>query len=138
MPTVSLEMGLTENSKMRLRDLQGRFRKIDDIARAEAHAQVRALATDAARAIRTEFAPHDRTGATLRTLRVTDRGGQAEITMGGGAPYVEAGTRAHPILPTRPGGRLRFETAGGIVFARRVQHPGTEADPFMERAMGRV
>jgi len=54
----------------------------------------------------------------------------------GYAQYVTSGTRPHVILPK--GGKrgkkaLRFVIAGKTVFARRVNHPGTEANPYLTR-----
>ena len=43
------------------------------------------------------------------------------------AVFVEAGTRAHIIE-----GRLAFQIAGSMVFARRVNHPGNKAAPYMQ------
>jgi hypothetical protein len=40
-------------------------------------------------------------------------------------PHVEYGTRAHTIVP-RSGRFLAFDTSGGRVFARRVNHPGSK------------
>lgn len=48
-------------------------------------------------------------------------------------PFVVEGTRPHTITARRPGGRLRFQGRGGVVFRRSVQHPGTRANPFVER-----
>lgn len=44
--------------------------------------------------------------------------------------YVEFGTRPHLILPKRAKA-LRFEVDGEVVFARRVQHPGTQPQPYL-------
>jgi hypothetical protein len=58
------------------------------------------------------------------------------------AVFVELGTKAHTIVP-RTKKVLRFavggnatlsgrpRTGGQVVFARRVRHPGTRAQPFM-------
>jgi hypothetical protein len=48
---------------------------------------------------------------------------------------VHNGSRRHPIRPRRPGGWLRFEVGGRIVYARAVNHPGYRGDPFMTRAL---
>ena len=54
------------------------------------------------------------------------------------AEYVEAGTRPHEIRP-RHRRSLRFpSSAGGFAFRRRVLHPGTRAQPFMEPALEAV
>jgi hypothetical protein len=52
------------------------------------------------------------------------------------AKYVAKGTAPHAILPRTakvlafpPGGDL-----GGMVFTKRVQHPGTRANPFIKTA----
>ncbi|AHB31703.1 tail assembly chaperone [Mycobacterium phage Bernardo] len=54
------------------------------------------------------------------------------------ARYVHDGTRAHVIRPRRPGGVLRFTVGGRVVYARRVNHPGTRARPFLRNAAERV
>jgi len=50
----------------------------------------------------------------------------------GYAQFVSSGTRPHVILPKR-GKALRFVIAGRTVFARRVNHPGTAANPYLVR-----
>lgn len=61
------------------------------------------------------------------------------------AAYVETGTRPHVIVPRTAqalrfpsqgssvtlSGRLRSGGGGSYVFARRVNHPGTKARPFL-------
>lgn len=52
----------------------------------------------------------------------------------GYAGHVEFGTTPHVIEP-RTSNLLRFkDSSGNPVFARRVNHPGTEAQPFMTPA----
>lgn len=56
------------------------------------------------------------------------------------APYaapVHEGARAHVIRP-RNARALRFEIDGRVVFARRVNHPGQRAQPFLRNAVHRV
>lgn len=53
------------------------------------------------------------------------------------AEYVEAGTRPHEIRP-RYRAALRWPALGGFTFARRVRHPGTRAQPYMEPALDAV
>jgi phage gpG-like protein len=40
------------------------------------------------------------------------------------APFHEFGTGPYTIRPKKPGGRLAFRTASGMVFAKQVNHPG--------------
>jgi HK97 gp10 family phage protein len=50
------------------------------------------------------------------------------------AVFVERGTRPHIIRPKRARA-LRFEVGGETVFAKKVMHPGTEPQPFFQRAL---
>jgi hypothetical protein len=50
------------------------------------------------------------------------------------AAAVEFGTTPHEIRPAN-GGVLAFEVAGKMVFTPLVHHPGTRANPFMQRAL---
>ena len=55
----------------------------------------------------------------------------------GGAFYgefVRKGTAPHVIVP-RKGKALRFFIGGQVVFAKRVNHPGTKANPYHVRAL---
>lgn len=49
------------------------------------------------------------------------------------APYVERGTSPHIIRPD--GDALVFESGGETVFAARVEHPGTEPQPYLRPAL---
>ena len=49
------------------------------------------------------------------------------------ARWVENGTKPH-VIAARGGGLLSFVANGQRVFARRVNHPGTAARPFMAQA----
>lgn len=48
--------------------------------------------------------------------------------------YVEEGTRPHVITPKGGKKFLAFKVDGRVVFARRVNHPGSKPYPFMEPA----
>lgn len=55
------------------------------------------------------------------------------------ALMVHEGTSPHIILPKNPLGMLKFRNRlGTIVFAKRVKHPGTAANPYLVRALKRV
>lgn len=53
------------------------------------------------------------------------------------AGFVNDGTRPHRIVP-RNVQALRFRVGGRIVYARVVNHPGTRARPFLDRALREV
>ena len=62
--------------------------------------------------------------------------GFGEGKVGAAASYAEAvekGTRPHEIRPIN-GKLLAFKVAGKMVFTPIVHHPGTRANPFLERA----
>lgn len=50
------------------------------------------------------------------------------------AGYVESGTGPHVIRPKRPGGVLVFTVGGTKVFTKKVNHPGTQAQPYVRPA----
>lgn len=50
------------------------------------------------------------------------------------AGYVEFGTKPHEIRPKDANGVLRFTVGGKVVFARVVQHPGTQPAYYVARA----
>ena len=51
-------------------------------------------------------------------------------------PMVQYGTAAHTITPKK-GNFLVFEKDGKTVYARKVSHPGTTANPFVTRTLNR-
>lgn len=51
--------------------------------------------------------------------------------------FVREGTKAH-IIQARKGKALRFEIGGEVVYARRVRHPGTKANPYHKRVFDRL
>ncbi len=60
--------------------------------------------------------------------------GEAEIqALAAYAVFVEKGTAPHEIHPVNAS-VLAFEANGKLVFTPLVKHPGTQANPFMERA----
>lgn len=68
-----------------------------------------------------------------RVDRNTDRGAEGVVeATAEHAVFVHGGTRPHIIEP-RKAKALRFEQDGAIRFAQRVQHPGTTADPFIDK-----
>lgn len=63
------------------------------------------------------------------------------VTIGSDVSYaamVNDGTSPHVIRPRRPGGVLRFQVGGRVVYARVVNHPGTRAQPFLDKALQEV
>ena len=76
------------------------------------------------------------------TLR---RGNQSEVIASGDygrvfnqvpyANFVHGGTRPHVIRPRSPGGVLAFKIGGQMIFTKRVNHPGTKANPFYDHAV---
>ena len=53
------------------------------------------------------------------------------------AEFVTMGTRPHIIRPRRPDGVLVFQSGGQTVFAKKVNHPGTTANPFFDNVVSR-
>jgi len=87
-----------------------------------------------------------RTGNLVRSIGLGSITPTAVVTRATAAyaAFVEFGTRAHDIVPRikkalrfAPSGSGRLSGAprsgGPVVFAKRVRHPGTRANPFMER-----
>lgn len=62
------------------------------------------------------------------------------FTVGSNVEYaamVNDGTRPHIIRP-KNARALRFVVNGRVVYARVVHHPGTRANPFLDRALREV
>jgi hypothetical protein len=84
------------------------------------------------------------TGHTARTIAPGSLTEQfAIVQAGGAAPFLEFDTKPHDIVPRngkmlswttgkRLSGRARSgKAAGQRIFAKRVRHPGTKAQPFL-------
>lgn len=53
------------------------------------------------------------------------------------AAFVTMGTSPHVIRPRQPNGVLVFNVGSQTVFTRRVNHPGTQANPFYDDVVNR-
>jgi hypothetical protein len=74
-----------------------------------------------------------RTGATRRSIRIKNASmKRASVQAWWGARFIEGGTKAHDEKPRRKK-VMRFE-AQGTIFAKRVHHPATRAQPFLKPA----
>lgn len=82
-----------------------------------------------------ERARQEAPGSIAQAILVEKRASEYDIVAA--RPYaifVHEGTAPHLIVPVNAK-VLRFEAGGGVVFAARVQHPGTAANPFLTRAL---
>jgi hypothetical protein len=121
------------------RDIQGRFTKANDDLLKDKRDEMRSLGQRWVKFMREE-APKN-TGKFAEGIRFTTRQQGETITLNGTMPqplgtFITEGTKPHPIFPKRAGGFLRFNwpKAGGIVFFRSVNHPGTKPNKFSDRA----
>lgn len=68
--------------------------------------------------------------------RSSSSDGELSMIIGAYQPYalyVHDGTKAHVIMPKKPGGVLHWVDGGGNdVFARVVHHPGYKGNPFLK------
>ena len=114
-----------------LRDLTKLERRVLDVARI----QIYEVARVAFRAARDTTLFRDRTGELRGTLDIVDKGAywKRVIAPATHAKFIEGGTKAHEIRPRRAK-LLRFYVGGRVVYARKVNHPGTAKRPFMESA----
>ena len=88
------------------------------------------------------LAPVDtgRLRASIRVERQSTFGLRQRWTVGSDveyAPMVNDGTRPHIIRPRRAKA-LKFTVGGRTVYARVVHHPGTRANPFLDKALADV
>lgn len=83
-----------------------------------------------------ETGPRGETGDLVRKTRVTPRGPLRLQTLVDTpyASYMREGTRPHEIQPRRKK-VLRFIIDGVVIFARRVQHPGTKPNNWYDQAL---
>lgn len=133
-------IGLEITFSPQLRDVQGRFARMEgetlDMRRGQLEDGLRSFV-----AIAREEAPK-RTGSFASDINskafVSGKNLVGEVYLPSplGA-FIQRGTRPHVIRSRRPGGALRFDwpAKGGMHFFRSVRHPGTRANPFMDRAV---
>lgn len=60
-----------------------------------------------------------------------------QVSVGSDSPvaiFIERGTRPH-VIRARNARALRFEGAGGTVYAKSVNHPGTRPNPVLGNAL---
>jgi hypothetical protein len=84
---------------------------------------------------RQNFAKHSDSGDTIRGLRSRIVGEGVEFyDRAPGGFFVEHGTRPHTIRPKRAKA-LRWVGPSGPIFAKKVEHPGTRAQPWLAPAI---
>jgi hypothetical protein len=85
--------------------------------------------------------------AEIRTARDQTTGGDLEARVGanpdvdlgiGYGYWNHEGTFPHEIRPRRPGGVLRFRSRGMVVYATKVNHPGTKATKYLTKWLGEL
>jgi hypothetical protein len=80
-----------------------------------------------------------KTGGLKADIRVMKRGTHKyglSAQVGSSVDHAMAhheGARPHVIRARRPGGKLRFEVRGQIIFRTSVNHPGNRANPYLSR-----
>lgn len=106
-------------------------RRILDVARV----QLYEVARVAYRNARDTTLFRDRTGELRGSIDIIDKGAywKRVVAPAKHAGFIEGGTKAHVIRP-KHAKLLRFYVGGNVVFAHKVNHPGTAKRPFMENA----
>lgn len=139
----TFQVGFSRESVSRLRTAFGSLATLEAEIVAGTPAAVALLAHEVAAAVEHEFRPHDRGPfrpgddrhvRTIDTIRVTEAGMAAVVSMGGGSPYVEFGSAPH-VIQAKNANALHWHVAGSHFFAHTVHHPGYRGDPFLERSI---
>lgn len=114
-----------------LRNLKSIERRILDVPRMHLPTVVRV----ALRSIQDSTLFRDRTGELRGTLTIIDTGAFSKrlVAPANHAKWVNDGTQPHVILPVN-GQFLRFVVNGRVIYAKKVNHPGTTKRQFMEHA----
>ena len=74
------------------------------------------------------------TGKTRASIRRKNASmTKAAVVATGGARFLEAGTKAHTIVPKKMTA-LKFNASGQPRFAKKVKHPATRPQPFLRRS----
>lgn len=134
-----------------LKELSGRVQTADTVAKISLN--------DGMRALGKLFVPAKGTGPLASaTPKVTGKLARSTFFQITGAPknqvltilqpartpdgefygeFVREGTRPHVIRP-KTGNVLRFEIGGQIIFATKVNHPGSKANPYHKRVLAQL
>lgn len=124
----------------RLRDVLGRFQRVDEFAEAELNAATErateSVYRQAQRNVRSKFGG---TGRMENALQMTVRHGKrpfGEVFIRG-AEYVvhELGGRGSYLIQARGGGVLAFETDTGFAFASRVRRGPAREQSYLRLAL---
>lgn len=125
------------------RDLRGRFSKAEQALLDARRDELRELGQEAVAFLRDE-APKGQTGEFARKIgfRTYQRGDTLGFSTHMPQPlgkWIVHGTDPHVITPKGAGYPLRFfwPRLGRTVFFYSVNHPGTQANPFVDRAYRR-
>lgn len=102
-------------------------------------------AEDAVKIAKTDHDYKDKTGLLTNSIVVDGvygafKSNDLHAIIGAGADYalyVEKGTKPHKIKPKHRK-KLRWAIEGGFMFAKEVQHPGTQGTRFLENAADAV
>jgi hypothetical protein len=119
-----------------LKELQAAFKKAPDKVGKELESATKKAGKDIL-GIEKEEVPV-RTGQLRRSITLSYRPISASIYPA--VKYalpVHEGSRPHVILPVRKQ-VLAFKKGGKMVFTRRVNHPGSKANKFVERTVARA
>lgn len=120
----------------------GSWVRTEEVGRLATQQEIVVLAKELAQGLKDEFASggHNKTGTTMDSLKVQLGPMSAEVTMAGGAFYVEHGFPAHYIEASQAQA-LHWEADDKFSegFARPgVWVSGYEGDPFVERALDNI
>jgi hypothetical protein len=87
------------------------------------------------RAAATSTVFKDRTGELRGRIDIVDTGAFRKrlISRAKHSKWVNSGTQSHVIEP-KNGAFLVFKIGGRTIYARKVNHPGTQPRPFMDNA----
>lgn len=131
-----MDINIREN---RVKALIRRFSNFGRRIGAELRETVRTFTRNVQERARREHKFTTRTGETERSVerRTYQNGDSIEgevFSRNKIAIFLAKGTRPHIIVPRRKKA-LRWADNSRFIFAKKVHHPGTKGDPFLEKAL---
>lgn len=117
-----------------LPEVRAAFDKLREIMQEKAVAMT---ATDAEDKVFRAADAHTKTGALIRSVFKQQRTAQSwavghDLQIAKHALFIQFGTKPHTIVPVNKKA-LRWVSGSQFVFAKKVNHPGTRADPYLDR-----